>query len=117
MFAAFSLTDDDSFAKEVSPEPGVSLSEAEEDLEEINNDDVGNGGATEAIKVSTGCGPSPDREIEEIFANEMVETSMKSFTPVRDIPSRASKVSIGTSPPPQSISTQVKLPHTAVNSI
>lgn len=60
------------------------------------------------MKVSTGCGPSPDQEIEEIFANESHEKSMKSFTPLREIPSRSSKVSIGTSPPPQSISTQVK---------
>lgn len=115
MFAAFSFTDDDSFAKEISPEPDVSLSDAEKDLEEINNDDVGNGGVKEAFKVSTGCGPSPDREIEEIFANEKVETPMRSFTPVRDVPSRASKVSIGTSPPPQSISTQVMLSHTVAN--
>lgn len=56
-----------------------------------------------SVKVSTGCGPSPDAEIEEIFANE----SAKSFTPLREIPSRSSKVSIGTSPPPQSTSTQV----------
>lgn len=58
------------------------------------------------VKVSTGCGPSPDREIEEIFANENIETT-KPFTPLREIPSRSSRVSIGTSPPPQSISTQV----------
>lgn len=59
-------------------------------------------------QVSTGCGPSPDREIEEIFANEHIEDSiMKSFTPLREVSSRSSKVSIGTSPPPQSTSTQV----------
>lgn len=63
------------------------------------------------VKVSTGCGPSPDREIEEIFANENVEVISKSFTPLREIPSRSSRVSIGTSPPPQSISTQVTTPH------
>ncbi|CRK97753.1 CLUMA_CG011133, isoform A [Clunio marinus] len=55
------------------------------------------------VKVSTGCGPSPDREIQEIFANE---EKLETFTPLREIPSRSSKVSIGTSPPPQSISTQ-----------
>lgn len=99
----FPLTDDDSIAEEISAEPDVSLSEAEKDSEEINNDD----GAGAAIKVSTGCGPSPDREIEAIFANELVETPLKSFTPLRDVPSR---VSIGTSPPPQSISTQVMSP-------
>lgn len=60
------------------------------------------------VKVSTGCGPSPDQEIEAIFANESHEQSMKSFTPLREIPSRSSKVSIGTSPPPQSTSTQVE---------
>lgn len=60
------------------------------------------------VSVSTGCGPSPDREIEEIFANERNVMPMKSFTPLRDIPSRSSRVSIGTSPPPQSASTQVK---------
>lgn len=58
-------------------------------------------------KVSTGCGTSPDREIEEIFANEHVNDSMKSFAPLRETASRSSKVSIGTSPPPQSTSTQV----------
>lgn len=59
-------------------------------------------------KVSTGCGPSPDREIEEIFANEHIDDSiMKSFAPLREISSRSSKVSIGTSPPPQDTSTQV----------
>lgn len=105
MFAAFPLTDAVDDDKEFSPEPDVSLSEAEKDLEEINNDEAG---AT--IKVSTGCGPSPDREIEEIFANETVEPPSKSFTPLRDEPGRASKVSIGTSPPPQSISTQVMSP-------
>jgi hypothetical protein len=60
--------------------------------------------AAVVVKVSSGCGPSPDREIEEIFANEQ---PIRSFTPLREIPSRSSKVSIGTSPPPQSISTQV----------
>ena len=59
------------------------------------------------VKVSAGCGPSPDREIEEIFANENVHNSAKSFTPLRETPSRSSKVSIGTSPPPQDTSTQV----------
>lgn len=59
------------------------------------------------VSVSTGCGPSPDREIEEIFANERNEMPMKAFTPLRDIPSRSSRVSIGTSPPPQTAATQV----------
>lgn len=59
------------------------------------------------VKVSTGCGPSPDREIEEIFANDFQESSTKAFTPLREIPSR-SQVSIGTSPPPQDTSTQVR---------
>ena len=53
------------------------------------------------IKVSTACGPSPDREIEEILKN--VE-SEKPITKARS----SSKISIGTSPPPQSISTQVR---------
>lgn len=60
------------------------------------------------VSVSTGCGPSPDREIEEIFANERNEMPMKAFTPLRDIPSRSSRVSIGTSPPPQTAATQVR---------
>lgn len=64
---------------------------------------------TEDVKVSTGCGTSPDREIEEIFANQLQPSAMKSFTPLREIPSRSSKVSIGTSPPPQSTSTQVSV--------
>jgi E3 ubiquitin-protein ligase RNF31 len=58
------------------------------------------------IKVSTACGPSPDREIEEIFSNEK---SIRVLSPsvMRENPSRSSKVSIGTSPPPQNMSTQV----------
>lgn len=58
------------------------------------------------IKVSTACGQSPDREIEQVFANEANE---KPINVTREIPARSSsKVSIGTSPPPQNISTQVK---------
>lgn len=58
------------------------------------------------IKVSTACGPSPDREIEELLRNEANEKPISSMT--REIPVRSSsKISIGTSPPPQSISTQV----------
>jgi hypothetical protein len=58
------------------------------------------------IKVSTACGPSPDREIEELFSNE---ASAKPINVTSEVPARSSKVSvsIGTSPPPQSISTQV----------
>lgn len=66
------------------------------------------------IKVSTACGPSPDREIEEILSNEktirVLSPALKATTSTktREIPTgRSSKVSIGTSPPPQSISTQV----------
>lgn len=59
------------------------------------------------IKVSTACGPSPDREIEELLRNEANEKPISSVT--REIPVRSSsKISIGTSPPPQSISTQVR---------
>lgn len=57
----------------------------------------------EKIKVSTACGPSPDREIEEVFTNEANEKPIKV---TREIPMRSS-ISIGTSPPPQNISTQV----------
>lgn len=58
------------------------------------------------IKVSTACGPSPDREIEELLSNE---ASAKPINMTSNVPARSSKVSvsIGTSPPPQSISTQV----------
>lgn len=59
------------------------------------------------IKVSTACGPSPDREIEELLRNEANEKPITVVT--REIPVRSSsRVSIGTSPPPQSISTQVR---------
>lgn len=82
-------------------EPSSSIrQEITSDIKEINN------------KVSAGCGPSPDREIEEIFANEQVDTASEVFTLLIDNPStssRTSKVSIGTSPPPQSMSTQVIL--------
>lgn len=57
----------------------------------------------EKIKVSTACGPSPDREIKEVFTNEANEKPIKV---TREIPMRSS-ISIGTSPPPQNISTQV----------
>jgi hypothetical protein len=58
------------------------------------------------IKVSTACGPSPDREIEELLSNE---ANAKPINMTTEVPTRLSKVSvsIGTSPPPQSISTQV----------
>lgn len=58
------------------------------------------------IKVSTACGTSPDREIEEFLRNDANEKPISSM--MREIPDRSSKVSIGTSPPPQSISTQVR---------
>lgn len=58
------------------------------------------------IKVSTACGPSPDREIEEILSNEASEKPISAVT--SEILDRSEKVSIGTSPPPQSISTQVR---------
>lgn len=57
----------------------------------------------EKIKVSTACGPSPDREIEEVFLNE---ANVKPIRVTREISMRSS-ISIGTSPPPQNISTQV----------
>lgn len=78
------------------------------ELKAFTRDEVHPWMSEKGSKVSTGCGTSPDREIEEIFANERVDESMmKSFTPLRDNPSRSSRVSIGTSPPPQSTSTQV----------
>lgn len=67
----------------------------------------------EYVRVSTGCGPSPDREIEDIFnQNQQTTTATTSAgygpsPPLREILSRSSKISKGTSPPPQSISTQV----------
>lgn len=59
------------------------------------------------IKVSTACGPSPDREIEEIFSGNEKTIRVLSPSAVTENSSRLSKVSIGTSPPPQSASTQV----------
>lgn len=59
------------------------------------------------IKVSTACGPSPDREIEEIFSNEKSIRVLSPSVMRENQPSRSSKVSIGTSPPPQNMSTQV----------
>lgn len=59
------------------------------------------------IKVSTACGPSPDREIEEIFSNEKSIRVLSPSVMRENQHSRSSKVSIGTSPPPQNMSTQV----------
>lgn len=75
---------------------------------EVEAGNIENNPQKMSSKASTGCGPSPDREIEEIFANEHIDDSiMKTFAPLREISSRSSKVSIGTSPPLQSASTQV----------
>lgn len=74
--------------------------------EEIKHEDV----EERNVKVSTACGPSPDREIEEIFTNKANEKPLRMMSPSvnrHDMASRSSKVSIGTSPPPQSTSTQV----------
>lgn len=60
------------------------------------------------IKVSTACGPSPDREIEEIFSNEKSIRVLSPAVMRENQHSRSSKVSIGTSPPPQNMSTQVR---------
>lgn len=59
----------------------------------------------EISRVSTACGPSPDREIQEVLTNEANE---KPINVTREIPiGKSSKVSIGTSPPPQNVETQV----------
>ncbi|KAL7037872.1 hypothetical protein ACKWTF_009385 [Chironomus riparius] len=58
------------------------------------------------IKVSTACGPSPDREIEEIFSNEKSIRVLSPSVMRENQHSRSSKISIGTSPPPQNMSTQ-----------
>lgn len=87
----------------------------EKTLEESNrvnevNDDLEE---DEDVRVSTGCGPSPDREIEEIFSQSQQATTSTTSAgcgpspPLREILSRSPKISKGTSPPPQSISTQV----------
>lgn len=60
------------------------------------------------IKVSTACGTSPDREIEEIFSNEKSIRVLSPSVMRENQHSRLSKVSIGTSPPPQNMSTQVR---------
>ncbi|KAG5679700.1 hypothetical protein PVAND_009250 [Polypedilum vanderplanki] len=66
----------------------------------------------EKLKVSTACGTSPDREIEQIFANELNEKPIRVPSPISKhqetaaTTGRSSKVSIGTSPPPQSAATQ-----------
>jgi hypothetical protein len=60
---------------------------------------------------STGCGPSPDREIEEFLSQKIPsENSNKISKPSSPTPepNKSSKVSIGTSPPPQTCGTQVR---------
>lgn len=93
------------------------IEEMEKTLEESNRvNEVNDLEEDEYVRVSTGCGPSPDREIEEIFNQNQQATSTSTATtsagcgpspPLREILSRSSKISKGTSPPPQSISTQV----------
>ena len=91
------------------------IEEMEKTLEESNRvNEINDLEEDEYVRVSTGCGPSPDREIEEIFNQNQQTTSTAttsagcgSSPPLREILSRSSKISKGTSPPPQSISTQV----------
>ena len=123
VFIATFLSDESPSNDEAADEPVITLhSNKLEEIERVQAENIETNEMASGVekgansifekknkaKVSTGCGPSPDREIEEIFANERFEHSMKSFTPLRDIPSRSSKVSIGTSPPPQAVSTQVQ---------
>lgn len=107
--------DDFNDVKMMENEIQQNIEAMEKTLEESNrvnevNDDLEE---DEYVRVSTGCGPSPDREIEEIFNQNQQATTSKTSAgcgpspPLRDILSRSSKISKGTSPPPQSISTQV----------
>ena len=89
------------------------IEEMEKTLEESNRvNEVNDFDADEYVKISTGCGPSPDREIEQIFNQNQITTTKTSAgcgpsPTLREVLSRSSKISKGTSPPPQSISTQV----------
>lgn len=69
---------------------------------------------------STGCGPSPDREVEEVFTKEKelsdddesyddrnFSTEVQDKAVTAPIDSTKVSVSIGTSPPPQTCGTQV----------
>ena len=90
------------------------IEQMEKTLEESNRvNEVNDLEEDEYIRVSKGCGPSPDREIEEIFNQNQQTTTSKTSAgcgpspPLREIQITSSKISKGTSPPPQSISTQV----------
>lgn len=72
---------------------------------EQNINDITNSFKTKSIvvsKMSTRCGPSPERELTPLVERFISE-------PNKDFPSDKIKISTGTSPPPQSISTQVKM--------
>jgi hypothetical protein len=71
-----------------------------------------NESASVSAKVSTGCGPSPPREIQvqaQDRASIRTTSCTTSTSPLREIikQSAVMKKTTGTSPPPQSISTQV----------
>lgn len=57
-------------------------------------------------KVSTGCGPSPPKEIVATGSGSTNISRAASSSSINNI-SKPKKVSTGTSPPPQNISTQV----------
>lgn len=62
-------------------------------------------------RISTGCGPSPDREIVEILSEEIPSENSNKIPPpttTEESNKVLSKVSIGTSPPPQTCGTQVR---------
>ncbi|CAO1405758.1 unnamed protein product [Diamesa serratosioi] len=104
--------DDFNDVKMMENEIQQNIEEMEKTFEESNRvNEVNDLEEAEFVRISTGCGPSPDREMEEIF-NQIQATTSKTSAgcgpspPLREIPSRSSKISKGTSPPPQSISTQ-----------
>lgn len=71
---------------------------------------VKNVNRNQSQKVSTGCGPSPPKEIEPIKSEPVKETVIelsRPKTPLSDT-GRRETTSTGTSPLPQSISTQVR---------
>lgn len=59
---------------------------------------------------SIGCGPSPDREVEEIFTREVSVQKLNEESNTKKtatVQSQSEKVSVGTSPLPQTCGTQV----------
>lgn len=113
--------EDDEKIQESSVDSTVNT-KTENDFEAISNEIEYQAEIVQIEKVvtskvkSTGCGPSPDREVEEVFMKEIsvdnsddgnFSTEINETAVMAPSDSTKVSVSIGTSPPPQTCGTQV----------